>query len=110
MDQRIDKVVKGFIGAVARQNPNLVAAYLFGSYARGKQKDDSDIDVALILSHLDDTKKFDMQVELMLLASAFDTRIEPHPLSMEDFHAGDPFVFEIKKNGIEIKPLMPNMI
>lgn len=69
MDQKTDKSIKDFISTVASQNPNLVTAYLFGSYAKGKQTDDSDIDLALIIDHLNDTEKFDVQVQLMLMAS-----------------------------------------
>lgn len=103
MDKRTDKIVKDFISTVAQKNPNLVAVYLFGSYAREKQRDESDIDLALIIDQLNDNDKFDMQVQLMLLASQFDTRIEPHPLSNKDFNSGNPFAEEIKKTGIEIK-------
>jgi hypothetical protein len=38
----------------------------------------------------------------MLLASQIDTRIEPHPISHNDFHSDNPFVVEIKKTGFEI--------
>jgi hypothetical protein len=38
----------------------------------------------------------------MLLAAKIDSRIEPHSISNEDFNSGNPFVVEIKKNGIEI--------
>lgn len=106
MDKKTDKSIKDYLSTVARQNPNLVTAYLFGSYAKGKQKDDSDIDLALIIDHLNDTEKFDIQVQLMLTASRFDTRIEPHPLSMEDFYSSNPFAIEIKRTGIEMKPKM----
>jgi predicted nucleotidyltransferase len=108
MDKRTDKSVKDFITSIASQNSNLVTAYLFGSYAKGKQKDDSDIDLALIIDHLNDDEKFDLQVQLMLQASEFDIRIEPHPLSSEDFYSNNPFAAEIKRTGIEIKPRTPN--
>ncbi|MEX2592606.1 MAG: nucleotidyltransferase domain-containing protein [Anditalea sp.] len=104
MDKRTDKRIKDFISSVAKQNPNLVTVYLFGSYAKGKQKDDSDIDLALIIDRLHDNEKFDMQIQLMLLASDYDIRIEPYPLSIDDFHSSNPLAAEIKRTGIEIKP------
>jgi uncharacterized protein len=58
----------------------------------------------LIIDNLDDQDKFDVQVKLLLLASEFDTRIEPHPISNEDFNSNNPFALEIKKTGIEIRP------
>jgi predicted nucleotidyltransferase len=79
-----------------------VTAYLFGSFVKNKQRPDSDIDIALIIDNLKDSDKFDIQVQFMLLASKFDSRIEPHPLSKQDFISDNPFVHEIKKTGIEI--------
>ena len=81
---------------------DIESVYLFGSYAKGEYTDDSDIDVALIFTKLDDSKRFDIQVQLMLLAAQIDSRIEPHPISHDDFNSGNPFVVEIRKTGIEI--------
>ena len=59
--------------------------------------------IALIVNNLDDSDKFDLQVQLLLLASKFDNRIEPYLISTEDFLAENPFAFEIMKTGIEIE-------
>ena len=50
---------------------------LFGSYAKGNQNEDSDIDIAIILK--DFTNVVDMQFQLMKLRRNIDSRIEPHP-------------------------------
>lgn len=55
------------------------------------------------LDNLKDSDKFDIQVQLMLLASRFDSRIKPPPLSKQDLISDNPFVHEIKKTGIEIR-------
>jgi uncharacterized protein len=102
MDQRIDNSIKKFISIIEKKNIGLNKAFLFGSYAKNNQHAESDIDIALILDHLDDANKFDLQVQLMILASQFDTRIEPHPLSKQDFQSNNPFALEIKSTGIEI--------
>lgn len=103
MDKKIDKIIKQYIVTVANQTPGFLTAYLFGSYAKNNQRAESDIDIALIIDNLKDSDKFDIQVQLMLLASRFDSRIEPHPLSKQDLISDNPFVHEIKKTGIEIK-------
>ena len=103
MDKRISKTIKEYISFVAKQNPDLVAAYLFGSYAKNKEHFESDIDIALVINNLNDADKFDVQVQLMLLASQFDTRIEPHPISKQDLLSDNPFFAEIIKTGIEIQ-------
>jgi uncharacterized protein len=102
MDKNIDIAVAKYVDLIKEKFPGIESAYLFGSYAKGKSTDDSDIDLALIFSNLDDSNRFDLQVQLMLLAAKIDSRIEPHPISLEDFNSGNPFFVEIKKTGIEI--------
>ncbi|MGA7722743.1 MAG: nucleotidyltransferase domain-containing protein [Ignavibacteriaceae bacterium] len=108
MDNGINKIIGEFVSAVSRQTTGFTTAYVFGSYAKNMQKPTSDIDIALIFDQLNDNDRFDLQVQLILLASKFDFRIEPHPLSIEDFNAYTPFTSEIKKTGIEVKPMIPN--
>lgn len=102
MDQGTNEVIKQFVFEVAKQTQGFVKAYLFGSYAKNTENDDSDIDIALIFKDLSLQEKFDFQVRMMQLASAYDVRIEPHPFSVQDFTNDNPFVFEIKKIGIEL--------
>ena len=102
MDKSIDNAIIKYVELLKEKFSDIESAYIFGSYARGNPTDDSDIDLALIFSRLDDSKRFDIQVQLLLLAAQVDSRIEPHPISQEDFNSGNPFVFEIKKTGIEV--------
>jgi predicted nucleotidyltransferase len=108
MDQRTNKIINDFIYAVSEQYSKLVTAYIFGSYAKDSDRPDSDIDIALIIDNLKDEEKFDVQVQLILLAAKFNLRIEPHPIPKDDFNSGNPFAFEIKRTGIEIKPRTHN--
>ena len=104
MDKTVNKAINEFILKAAELNPNLITTYLFGSFAKDQERPESDIDIALIIDGLKDEERFDLQVNLMLIASQYDSRIEPHPLSGNDFFSGNPFISEIKKTGIEIKP------
>jgi len=74
---------------------------LFGSFANGTNKINSDIDLALIFKTIDDV--IDMQIELLKMRTDDDLLIEPHPFSITDFNISNPVVSEILKNGIEIK-------
>ena len=103
MDKGISSAVKEYILSVAKHQPGLISAYLFGSYARNMQRLDSDIDIALVIDELSDNDRFDIQVSLMLLAAKIDTRIEPHPISKQDLNSNNPFAVEIRKTGIELK-------
>lgn len=104
MDQRLNQTIASFVLTVSKSQPGLVAAYLFGSYARNNYRAESDIDIALVIDHLTDSDRFDTQVRLMMIASQFDSRIEPHPISKQDLFSSDnPFAAEILKTGIEFK-------
>ena len=70
---------------------------LFGSYAKGTQNADSDIDIAVILK--DYSNLIDTQVDLMRLRRKIDSRIEPHPFREKDFDVSNPIVNEIVKYG-----------
>ena len=76
-------------------------AYIFGSYAKGKEREGSDIDVAIVLNNMSDF--FSTQRQLMKLRRKVDLRIEPHPIQDTDFNSLNPFAFEIKQTGVEIK-------
>jgi len=102
MDKNIDTTIAKYLDLIKEKFTGVEKVYVFGSYAKGKSTEDSDIDIALIFSKLDDSKRFDIQVQLMMLASQIDSRIEPHPISHDDFDSGNPFVVEIKKTGIEV--------
>jgi len=102
MDSKTDNVVKNFLKEVSTQIPGFSKAYLFGSHAKRKQKKDSDIDIAIVINGLNDDEKFDKQVQLLVMASNYDTRIEPHPIALEDLNSNNPFASEILNYGIEL--------
>jgi len=78
----------------------LKKAYLFGSYAKGNEHKDSDIDIAVVIGKMDDF--FSIQMELMRLRRTIDLRIEPHPIWEGDFNMQNPFAFEVHNTGIEL--------
>ena len=102
MDKNINRIIRNYINSVLEQQPGLISAFLFGSYAKNNQRSESDIDIALIFDDLSDSDRFNLQVKLMIIASKIDTRIEPHPLSEQDLLTNNPFVMEIKRTGIEL--------
>ncbi|RPH32488.1 MAG: nucleotidyltransferase domain-containing protein [Bacteroidales bacterium] len=77
----------------------LEKVYLFGSYAKNTNRIDSDIDVAIVVSHIEGDF-FSIQPLLWKLRRQIDDRIEPILIEREN-DKGD-FLKEIQKNGIEI--------
>lgn len=76
-------------------------AFLFGSFAKGMENENSDIDIAIVVGNM--TNFFSTQMQLMKVRRNLDLRIEPHPISVSDFTIKNPFVSEILKSGVELK-------
>lgn len=75
---------------------------LFGSYAKGTNHKDSDIDIAVVTDDFEGDK-FDAQVKLGLLTWDVDVRIEPHLITVEDYKSiGNELVWEIINTGIKV--------
>ncbi len=49
MDKNIDIVIAKYLELIKENYSDIESAYLFGSHARGKSTDDSDIDLARII-------------------------------------------------------------
>jgi predicted nucleotidyltransferase len=73
--------------------------YLFGSYAKGTYREDSDIDVAIIVDHVEGDY-FSINPLLWKLIRQIDDRIEP--ILIESDYDDADFLGEIQKNGIKI--------
>lgn len=93
------KIAERYISLVGKKY-TIENAILFGSFAKGTNHSDSDIDLAIIFKSIDDI--IDLQIELMKMRTDDDLLIEPHPFRAVDFQISNPVVSEIVKNGIEI--------
>ena len=84
-----------------RKYYEIEAIILFGSYAKGTENEDSDIDIAVISS---DFKNIIQDgADLIGFTWKIDTRIEPHPISTEDYeNIATPLVQEIINTGIKV--------
>lgn len=101
MDQdRAFKLARDFLAHLQKEKKTVKQAYMFGSHVKGTQHEESDIDIAIVLSKL--KNGFDMQVELMKIGRHFDSRIEPHPFAEADFDTSNPFAREIIETGIRV--------
>ena len=93
--------IQKYVDELRKRNIDIVAAYLFGSYAKRKPTDWSDIDVAIV------TKKFigdgfDFKFLLMKIARDVDFNIEPHPYLTDEFNENNPLAVEIIKTGEKV--------
>ena len=100
MDQsEVLNIVNRFVSAI-KTKYDCKKIFLFGSYARQTNHEESDIDIAIILPEYDNS--MDVQLELMRVRRKIDSRIEPHPFRESDFNASNPIASEILKYGREI--------
>ena len=99
VDINIINIVEKYIDIVSKKF-NVREVYIFGSYAKGTNNEDSDIDIAIILDSNINT--LDLMVELMILTQNIDLRIEPHPIKIKDFEEGNHFIEEIKNTGLRV--------
>jgi predicted nucleotidyltransferase len=79
---------------------DILSIYLFGSFAKGNESENSDIDLAIVLKTNDNI--LDTQLDLMRLRRNIDLRIEPHPYTELTFDVSDPVVNEILKHGLAL--------
>ena len=101
MDKKeVIKIARRFLKYLKEKKFEITDAYLFGSYAKGTNQSESDIDIAIFFKELND--EIDMQIQLMKLRRKFDLRIEPHPFAKDDLDDTSPILHEILKTGISI--------
>jgi len=93
--------VNKLIQQLNANNLNIRQAYIFGSYAKGRQTKWSDIDVALVSDQFEGIRYYDY-CKISPYVIKVDTSLEVHPFSPEDFTKDNPFVEEIIETGIRI--------
>ncbi|HZV48115.1 MAG TPA: nucleotidyltransferase domain-containing protein [Thermodesulfovibrionales bacterium] len=92
------EAVKKYIRELERNNIPIQEAIVFGSYAKGDPKEESDIDIALVSTAFTGDR-FEDRRKIVPLRRKIDNRIEPIPFRPEDFEEGGNLVDEIKKTG-----------
>ena len=102
INSEIMDIVKKYV-AIILQNYDVKAIILFGSYAKGTNHEDSDIDIAIITDDLKHGDRIDEEIYLMSLRRNIDRRIEPHVIKVEDYeNIETPFIQEVIDTGIKV--------
>jgi len=98
------RIVKRFVKALRKEGISVDRVILYGSYARGKPRVDSDIDVAVV-SRQFGKDRVEEGMALFRIAGEIDTRIEPVPVSTEAYEKDTwvPLIFEIRERGFDLK-------
>ncbi len=97
----IRKIILAYIQELEEHHIPIREAVLFGSHAKGTATDVSDIDIALISAAFNGNR-FEDRRRIVPIRRKIDNRIEPIPITPEDFDNGGMLVDEIKRTGITI--------
>lgn len=98
-DKKAQNEVEDFINLLIKHKFYISRVILFGSYAKGKERENSDIDIAVVSPDFGQNEISEMML-LSKLSSEVSDRIEPIPINdklMQDKY--EPLVGEIQKYG-----------
>jgi predicted nucleotidyltransferase len=100
--QTVISLAKQYVADVRRLMP-IDKVYLYGSYAKGTQREDSDIDVCFFSAAFESKRRWDVLTELFCLKSKYDqdVLIEPNAFPTTELHNDNPFVKEVLRTGVE---------
>jgi len=102
MDNRIDTAIKEYAKIISEEyRPKEI--YLYGSYARGEERESSDIDIAVIIEPTDTSKYMSIFGKLFAYAAKVDGRIEPNLLIDDGEDDKYSFLYEVKRTGRRIE-------
>ncbi len=94
-------LIRKYVDRLEENHIPVERVLLFGSYQNGTQREDSDIDVAIVSPAFKGDRYFDRR-RIVRLRRGIDCRIEPIPFTPGDFAAGGLLIDEIKSMGMEI--------
>lgn len=101
INSEIEENVLKYVKAICKLY-KVEAIILFGSYAKGTEHEDSDIDIAIVIDAFKDNI-IDEEVELMKMRKGIDYRIEPHIIRIDDYRkVSTPFIQEVIDTGIKV--------
>jgi predicted nucleotidyltransferase len=102
-DQAI-KVIRKFVKTLKQEGIVVDHVILYGSYAKGKVRPDSDIDVAVVSKNFG-KDRVEEGMLLFRIAGKIDSRLEPVPISKKIYENDTwiPLIHEIREKGVELK-------
>ena len=101
---QVIRLIKEFVNALKQEGITIDRVILYGSYARGHARPDSDIDVAVISKDFG-KDRVEEGMALFRIAGKIDPRLEPVPFSTKMYEKDTwiPLIYEIREEGEELK-------
>jgi predicted nucleotidyltransferase len=97
---QLDEIIEGFVERLKQEIP-VREIVLFGSYASGKPKEYSDIDLAVVSEWFEGKTKIESMQYLSRIAARYNSLIEALPFTAEEYENLDnrSFLASILKKG-----------
>jgi hypothetical protein len=104
VDRTILGAIKRYLAALPDFGIHASRGVLFGSFARGEGKTESDIDLIVIAPEFDGRRDISL-VKALWRATASDSRIEPIPCGEKEWESGDgrPILEIARHEGVVIE-------
>jgi len=100
---QIEKTVSEFVKEISKDF-KINQVILFGSYAQGRPREESDIDIAIVSSDFQGKPEMEILQYLSRKSMQFDTSLEVVAFTPEDLASPDPrsFSYQVKTFGIPL--------
>lgn len=95
----LNEHISSFLASLSQMNLHVRRVILFGSYAKGNPRPESDIDLAIWADEFDGSSLSD--AEKYVSALRLHPQISVHPFKTGDGASEDPFLEEVLSTGIE---------
>ena len=101
--EAVNAIIQNYIDDIKKAMP-IDKVYLYGSYAKGTQQKNSDIDICFFSRAFESRRTLDVLTDLFFLKIKYDKDIliQPNAFSTSELHNDNPFVKEILQTGREI--------
>ena len=101
--ETVNNVVQQYIADVKKAMP-IDKVYLYGSFAKGMQRETSDVDICFFSHVFESRRMLDVLTDLFYLKIKYDrdVLIEPNAFPTSELYADNPFVKEIVRTGREL--------
>ena len=100
---RIIDTIEKFIELLKQENIRIEKVILFGSYAKGTYRLDSDIDLAIISPDFKEENCIKNMTLLLCKANILKADIQTIPFSVEEYNEPKGLLEEILNTGVELK-------
>ena len=98
---KIKVIVERYISLLKENNISIENVYLFGSYAKGRNNEWSDIDIAIVSNSFEGSRIKDKD-KIRKLTLSISSSLEILPFNPRDFSFENPLAKEIIETGIKL--------